>query len=117
MSYIAFGDPTQSQSPGNAISIGNNARNTVVNSCLIGDPNIKNIRPNNSSICDLGTTDSPFNVMYLKYGQPSSLTKFTMYQQRIVQNTNVEISLTNGATQLKDRKHIHLINQLEWLLE
>jgi len=98
MSYIAIGTPAISITPGDSISIGNGAVNTVINSCLIGDPKIINIRPN-STFCDLGTTINPFNVSYMKFGQPASLTKYAQYEESTVQNSDLETSLTNDKTE------------------
>jgi hypothetical protein len=80
-----------------AISIGYQAVNNTSNSCLLGDTAIVNIRPNNASTCDLGSTAAPFKTTWLRDAAPASGCKYSQYGSVTVTNTAVDTSLATGT--------------------
>ena len=79
-----------------AIAIGYQAVNNTSNSCLLGDTAIVNVRPNNASTCDLGSTAAPFKTAWLRDAVPASGCKYSQYADVTVTNTVVETSLATG---------------------
>lgn len=82
-----------------AICIGHGAQNSQSSTCLIGDPSILNIRPNNQS-CDLGASNTHFKSIYLRYGGVGSMRLYQQLSTVNVNNTATETSITGGSTSL-----------------
>jgi hypothetical protein len=80
-----------------AISIGYQAVNNTSNSCLLGDTAIVNVRPNNASLCDLGSSTSPFKTTWLRDAAPASGCKYSQYGSVTVTNTAADTSLATGT--------------------
>jgi trimeric autotransporter adhesin len=95
-SAIALG-PVAIASASNAISIGNTPNNAVSSSALIGDPAIANIRPNNTGLCDLGTTTASYKACYLKEAAPAMSCNYVQQGVVNVNATTTETSVSSGA--------------------
>ncbi len=76
----------------------NTTTNATASSVLFGDSTIVNIRPDNASSCNLGTTSKPFKVCYLNDAQPASVSRYSNYGDSTLANTNVETSLVSGTS-------------------
>ena len=93
---VALGQSAGVGAVSEAIAIGYQAVNNISNSCLLGDTAIVNIRPNNASTCDLGSTAAPFKTAWLRDAVPASGCKYSQYADVTVTNTVVETSLATG---------------------
>ena len=93
---VALGQSAGVGAVSEAIAIGYQAVNNISNSCLLGDTGIINVRPNNASLCDLGSTTSPFKTAWLRDSVPASGCKYSQYADVTVTNTVVETSLATG---------------------
>lgn len=85
----------------NAIALGSGAVNATGHSCLIGDPGIANIRPNNTASCDLGTSSAEFKDAWLSGGLrgPLSLgSNYSTYADTTCNNTLAETNISTSAS-------------------
>ena len=88
----------------NGIALGAGANNSVANTCLIGNSSIANIRPSNSSLCDLGVdVTNRFANLYAdgcllgSSNRPVDVGLFSQYADVNVNNTVVETTMVSGS--------------------
>jgi hypothetical protein len=94
---IAIGQAAGVGAVNNAISVGQGAVNNTAHSALLGDAAIVNIRPNNASLCDLGSSVSPFKTTWLRDAAPASGCKYSQYGSVTVTNTAADTSYATGT--------------------